>query len=197
MHADRRHARRARRRPPQAAALGRRDDVGRARRGGGGRGGPRRHVRLLLRPAQRAPRRGRRRRTRLRPAHRAPRGPRRAADRRGDHRLRAPRRDGAAARRRRRPADRRREPRPDAFPDPDGFRPDRAPNPHLGFGHGRHMCLGAPRARMSLQVAVAALLRRLDGLDLAVDPARLRRRERMFVRGVWELPVTWRCGPRR
>ncbi|QKG26815.1 cytochrome P450 [Actinomadura verrucosospora] len=86
---------------------------------------------------------------------------------------------------------------PDAFADADGFRPDRAPNPHLGFGHGRHLCLGAPHARMSLQVAVAALLRRLDGLDLAVDPSRLRWRERMFVRGVWELPVTWRRGPRR
>jgi cytochrome P450 len=84
---------------------------------------------------------------------------------------------------------------PDAFPDADAFRPDRSPNPHLGFGHGRHLCLGAPHARMELQVALTALLRRLDGLDLAIDPARLRWRERMFVRGVWELPVTWR--PRR
>lgn len=83
----------------------------------------------------------------------------------------------------------------DAFADADAFRPDRSPNPHLGFGHGRHLCLGAPHARMVLQVALAALLRRLDGLDLAIDPARLRWRDRMFVRGVWELPVTWR--PRR
>ncbi|HEU5028708.1 MAG TPA: cytochrome P450 [Spirillospora sp.] len=84
---------------------------------------------------------------------------------------------------------------PDAFRDADAFRPDRSPNPHLGFGHGRHMCLGAPHARMQLQVAITALLRRFDRLDLAIDPARLRWRERMFVRGVWELPVTWR--PRR
>ncbi|MFB4297382.1 cytochrome P450 [Actinomadura sp. NTSP31] len=86
---------------------------------------------------------------------------------------------------------------PDAFPDADAFRPGRSPNPHLGFGHGRHMCLGAPHARMELRVAIAALLRRLDGLALAIDPARLRWRDRMFVRGVWELPVTWRPRPRR
>ncbi|WP_131742815.1 cytochrome P450 [Actinomadura roseirufa] len=80
---------------------------------------------------------------------------------------------------------------PAAFPDADAFRPDRAPNPHVGFGHGRHMCLGAPHARVELQVALAALLRRFDDLDLAVDPDRLRWRDRMFMRGVWELPVTW------
>lgn len=86
---------------------------------------------------------------------------------------------------------------PAAFPDPDEFRPDRSPNPHLGFGHGRHLCLGAPHARVELQVAIAAVLRRFGDLALAVDPARLRWRERMFVRGVWELPVTWSRGRAR
>lgn len=80
---------------------------------------------------------------------------------------------------------------PAAFPCADEFDPRRSPNPHLGFGHGRHMCLGAPHARLELQVAVAALLRRFGDLALAADPARLAWRDRMFVRGVWELPVTW------
>lgn len=86
---------------------------------------------------------------------------------------------------------------PAAFADPDGFDPGRDPNPHAGFGHGRHMCLGAPHARIELQVAIAALLRRFGDLSLAVDPGRLEWRDRMFVRGIWELPVTWSPGPAR
>ncbi|MGP4024937.1 cytochrome P450 [Actinomadura sp. 3N407] len=86
---------------------------------------------------------------------------------------------------------------PAAFPDPDEFDPGRAPNPHAGFGHGRHMCLGAPHARVELQVALAALLRRFGDLSPAVDPGRLEWRDRMFIRGVWELPVTWSPRPAR
>ncbi|MBJ6637967.1 cytochrome P450 [Streptomyces sp. DHE7-1] len=78
---------------------------------------------------------------------------------------------------------------PDVFPDPDVFRADRSPNPHIGFGHGRHLCLGAAHARVELQEGLTAVLGRLDGLELAVDPAELSWRDRMFMRGVWELPV--------
>jgi cytochrome P450 len=35
----------------------------------------------------------------------------------------------------------------DVFDDPDDFRVDRSPNPHLGFGIGTHYCLGANLAR--------------------------------------------------
>ncbi|TDD81250.1 cytochrome P450 [Actinomadura darangshiensis] len=82
---------------------------------------------------------------------------------------------------------------PAAFPRVDEFDPARSPNPHLGFGHGRHMCLGAAHARAELQIAIAALLRRFDDLALAVDPARLAWRDRMFIRGLWRLPVTWKA----
>jgi cytochrome P450 len=37
---------------------------------------------------------------------------------------------------------------------------------HVGFGHGPHHCLGAPLARMELQVALRTLLERLPGLRL-------------------------------
>ncbi|TDC50638.1 cytochrome P450, partial [Actinomadura sp. KC345] len=84
-----------------------------------------------------------------------------------------------------------------AFPRADEFDPGRTPNPHAGFGHGRHMCLGAPHARVQLQVALAALLHRFGDLSLAVGPERLEWRDRMFVRGLWRLPVTWTPGPGR
>ena len=37
---------------------------------------------------------------------------------------------------------------------------DRSPNPHVSFGYGAHYCLGAHLARMEMQVAFDALLRR-------------------------------------
>lgn len=40
---------------------------------------------------------------------------------------------------------------------------------HLGFGHGTHYCLGAPLARLELEVALSLLLREFPGLRLA-DP---------------------------
>jgi cytochrome P450 len=86
---------------------------------------------------------------------------------------------------------------PAAFPEADRFDPARSPNPHLGFGHGRHMCLGAHHARVQLQTALAALLHRFDDLAPAVDPAHLAWRDRMFLRGVWQLPLTWSGGAPR
>ena len=76
---------------------------------------------------------------------------------------------------------------PAAFADPDEFRLDRTTNPHLGFGHGRHLCLGAPHARVQLRVAIGALLRRFDRLEPADDEPAWR--DQMFLRGLWRLPV--------
>jgi cytochrome P450 len=38
-----------------------------------------------------------------------------------------------------------------AFPSPNEVRLDRKPNPHLSFGFGTHLCLGAPHARLILR----------------------------------------------
>ena len=59
---------------------------------------------------------------------------------------------------------------PAAFEDPDTFRPDRDPNPHLAFGAGVHFCLGAPLARMELAESLDLLWSRLPGLTLVDEP---------------------------
>ncbi|MEN3358385.1 MAG: hypothetical protein V7637_2367 [Mycobacteriales bacterium] len=70
----------------------------------------------------------------------------------------------------------------------DLTRPD---NPHLAFGHGIHHCLGAPLARIELQVALTALTHELPGLRLAVPEAELPWKTGLLVRGPQALPVTW------
>jgi cholest-4-en-3-one 26-monooxygenase len=60
------------------------------------------------------------------------------------------------------------------FADPDRFDIARRPNPHLSFGIGEHLCLGAHLARLELQEVFAALLRRIPDPELAAPPRRLR-----------------------
>ncbi len=76
---------------------------------------------------------------------------------------------------------------PAAFPDPDTFDPTRKPNAHIGFGAGLHHCLGAPLARMELQIMVPTLLRRCPDLVLAGQPVR---RPTFVLRGYASVPVS-------
>lgn len=58
------------------------------------------------------------------------------------------------------------------FTDPDAFDVARDPNPHVGFGMGLHFCLGAPLARMELEITLSRLLERFPGLQLAGEAPR-------------------------
>jgi cytochrome P450 len=62
---------------------------------------------------------------------------------------------------------------PEKFPDPDQFNPARSPNPHVSFGAGIHFCVGAPLARLELQIAIPLLFERLPNFQLA-QPAAYR-----------------------
>jgi len=59
---------------------------------------------------------------------------------------------------------------PRAFDVPHRFDPDRAGPAHVSFGAGLHFCIGAPLARLELQVALPVLWARLLGLRLADRP---------------------------
>ena len=59
---------------------------------------------------------------------------------------------------------------PGAWDRPGHFLPDRPVKPHASFGAGLHFCVGAPLARLELQVALPILFRHHPNLALAGPP---------------------------
>jgi cytochrome P450 len=55
------------------------------------------------------------------------------------------------------------------FPNPDVYDIDRRPQGHLGFGAGKHFCLGSQMARLVTAVAMKRFLERVPEYHLAVD----------------------------
>jgi cytochrome P450 len=72
------------------------------------------------------------------------------------------------------------------FDDPFRFDVGRDPNPHVGFGHGAHYCLGANLARLEIRVVLDALLDRTTAIEPAGEPE-WTRSNRLF--GLRHLPV--------
>ncbi|SFC70721.1 Cytochrome P450 [Bacillus sp. OV322] len=75
------------------------------------------------------------------------------------------------------------------FKDPDILDITREKSPHLAFGKGIHLCLGAPLARLEGEIAINTLLNRMPDIRLAIDPDELQWRPGMIVRGVKEIPL--------
>ena len=80
---------------------------------------------------------------------------------------------------------------PKKYPDPDRLDLHRKPSGHLAFSHGVHQCLGQQLARVTMRVAIPALLERFPSLRLAVSAEEIPMRTRENIYGVWNLPVTW------
>ncbi|ARF53710.1 cytochrome P450 [Streptomyces gilvosporeus] len=68
---------------------------------------------------------------------------------------------------------------------------ERAPNPHLTFGHGIHRCVAAHLNRVELQTGIAALLGRFPSLRLASTEAGQTWKALPRVYGLAALPVVW------
>jgi hypothetical protein len=56
---------------------------------------------------------------------------------------------------------------PEMFEDPHRFDVSRKNKPHVAFGGGAHICIGAPLARLEAQVALSKLFERFPNLTLA------------------------------
>ncbi|GEO27832.1 polyketide biosynthesis cytochrome P450 PksS [Alicyclobacillus acidoterrestris] len=64
-------------------------------------------------------------------------------------------------------------------------------NRHLAFGHGVHMCLGAPLARLEGDIAFTTLLKRLPNIRLSVPRDSLTWSSTLTTQNVNSLPVTF------
>lgn len=52
------------------------------------------------------------------------------------------------------------------FEAPEEVRLDRKPNPHVSFGFGTHLCLGAPHARLIVRALLRAVADRVEGITV-------------------------------
>jgi cytochrome P450 len=81
---------------------------------------------------------------------------------------------------------------PSRFARPELVDYDRDNPGHLAFGHGIHVCLGAPLARAEGTIALTRLLAHYPHVTLATDPATLAWRTSSLIRGLDALPVQLR-----
>jgi len=80
---------------------------------------------------------------------------------------------------------------PEVFPDPERFDVARDPNPHLAFGGGTHLCLGAHLARAEAAIAIGEFVRHVREPELAVADGGLSWGRSLF-RVLEALPVRFR-----
>jgi hypothetical protein len=78
---------------------------------------------------------------------------------------------------------------PERFDDPHRFDITRARHPHVAFGGGAHICIGAPLARLEAQVALVKLFDRFANLRLADPDATPVWRTLPFFRGLERLEL--------
>lgn len=78
---------------------------------------------------------------------------------------------------------------PEVFEDPHRFDVSRKHRPHMAFGGGAHICIGAPLARLEAQVALARLFTRFPQLRLADPDEAPAWRGLPFFRGLERLDV--------
>ncbi|WP_420359413.1 cytochrome P450 [Mycolicibacterium fortuitum] len=78
-----------------------------------------------------------------------------------------------------------------AYSEPDKLDLSRDASQQLGFGYGRHQCVGQQLARAELQIVFHTLLRRIPTLRLAIPLEEVPFKHDRLAYGVYELPVNW------
>jgi hypothetical protein len=79
---------------------------------------------------------------------------------------------------------------PSVFLEPHKFDITRKDAPHVAFGGGLHLCIGAPLARLEAQVALLSFFERFANVRLGDPAAKPQWRTMPFFRGLKELMVT-------
>jgi len=81
------------------------------------------------------------------------------------------------------------------FEEPAKIQLDRKPNPHVSFGFGAHLCLGAHHARLLVRTLLDALCKKVDRIEIAgaVDNVE---REAAFARSIGYETLNLRMTPR-
>ncbi|YBV97767.1 cytochrome P450 [Phyllobacteriaceae bacterium JZ32] len=77
---------------------------------------------------------------------------------------------------------------PRSLDEPDRFLPGRADQKNVSFGAGIHFCIGAPLARLEMQVSLKTLFTRLPGIRLAETPLY---RDTYHFHGLERLRLEW------
>ena len=80
------------------------------------------------------------------------------------------------------------------FDKPEEVRLDRKPNPHLSFGFGTHLCLGAPHARLLVRTLLKKLTERVATIEVLEETPHLEK-EALFAREVGHESLTVRLTP--
>jgi cytochrome P450 len=78
-----------------------------------------------------------------------------------------------------------------AYPEPDELDLARDAGQQLGFGYGRHQCVGQQLARAEMQIVFPTLLQRIPTLKLAIPFEEVPFKHDRLAYGVYELPVAW------
>jgi len=64
-----------------------------------------------------------------------------------------------------------------AFEAPEEMRLDRKPNPHIAFGSGVHLCLGAPHARLILRTLLQKMILRIGEVTILNSTPHIEREQ--------------------
>ena len=81
------------------------------------------------------------------------------------------------------------------FDQPEEVRLDRKPNPHLSFGFGEHLCLGAPHARLLMRTLLQKCVERVGRITVLEAKERVEKEE-YYERAVGYESLTVKLTPR-